>query len=94
MPGASLRLSQGRDLARMKAMLGDTVSIIGIILLLAAAGGFIAILVRQGSGSGCGCSCSKVICRPRISDEAGDKQQAGPPTAPSDNSNPESGCPE
>lgn len=84
---ASARLSADHDMDTMEPMLADAASIIGIILLMAAAVGFIAILLRQRSGSGCGCSCEKLICPPRPNDDPADTQQTNPPSAQADDAN-------
>jgi hypothetical protein len=68
-------------------MLADAASILGIILLMAAAVGFIAILLRQRSGSGCGCSCEKLICPPRPNDDPAGNQQANPSSPQADDAN-------
>lgn len=74
-----------RGTARMEIMLADAASIIAIILLLAAAGGFLGILLRHKSGSGCGCCCERLNCPPKPPDDPSPKhandsstpQQAG-----------------
>lgn len=70
---SSARLSIPCATATMAYMLADAASIIGIILLLAAAGGFIGVLLRHRSGSGCGCCCERLICPPKPSDDPSHK---------------------
>lgn len=53
----------------MDLMLADAADIVGVLLLVAAVGGFLGILLRRRSGSGCGCSCGDLVCPPRRSEE-------------------------